>query len=208
MHSIWIGFPIRGWWAQILNGAKGSLNFKSPFFRSIHIASGWLHGRFRAPGSISQSAGNTGKLIRRRFMKYGRRILAFTLTMLPMMAFAQLKPAQKIIANVPFEFIVGNKVLPAGQWTAQRATMSDKTLLIRNLDAGIAVNSFTLPGESKAAPLSCVLVFKRYGDRYFLSGIEVEGDRATYQIPETKAEAELRSENRHASEEVIVASLR
>jgi len=141
-------------------------------------------------------------------MKYAGRMLVVTLTMLPMLAFGQLKPTEKITANVPFEFTVGNRILPAGQWTAERTLLNAKTLLIRNLDANVAVTSFTLPGESKTEARSCALVFTRYGDRYFLSGIKVEGDRATYQIPETKAEAELRSENRPASEEVIVASLK
>jgi hypothetical protein len=141
-------------------------------------------------------------------MKYAKRILALTLIMLPVMAFAQLKPEQKIIVNVPFEFTVGNKILPAGQWTAQRAAMSYKTLMIRNLDARIAVPSSTLPGETKAAPDSSALVFNKYGDRYFLSAVKVAGDRATYRIPENKAEAELRAENRQASQEVVVASLK
>ncbi|HLJ18078.1 MAG TPA: hypothetical protein VKV15_26530 [Bryobacteraceae bacterium] len=141
-------------------------------------------------------------------MKYAKRILALTLITLPMMAFAQLNPEQKIIAKVPFEFTVGNKVMPAGTWTAQRAFLSDRTLLIRNLDAGIALPSMTLPDESKTAPRTCALVFNRYGDRYFLSAINVEGDRTTYRIPENKAEAELRSENRGVKEEIIVASLK
>ena len=141
-------------------------------------------------------------------MKFTKRILALTLTMLPMMAFAQLKPDQKIIANVPFQFTVANKVMPAGVWTAQRAIMSDRTLLIRNYDAGIALPSMTLPGENKTAARTCALVFNKYGDRYFLSAIKVEGDRETYRIPENKVEAELRSENRQASQEVIVASLK
>jgi len=140
-------------------------------------------------------------------MKYAKQMIALTLTMLPMMAFAQLKPDQKIVANVPFEFTVANKVMPAGQWTAQRATIGEGMLLIRNLDANITVPSVTLPGESKTEARTCALVFNRYGDRYFLTAIKVEGDRETYRIPENKAEAELRSENRPA-EEVIVASLK
>jgi hypothetical protein len=141
-------------------------------------------------------------------MKYARRILALTLTLLPMMAFAQLMPDQKMIANVPFEFTVANKVVPAGQWAVLRATTaSGRTLLIRSADARIAVTSYTLPGEAKAEARVSALVFKKYGNQYFLSEIQVEGDRAIYLIPETKAEAELLSENGRAKEEVIIASL-
>jgi hypothetical protein len=141
-------------------------------------------------------------------MKYAKRIVALTLAMLPMMAFAQLNSDQKIIANVPFEFTVANKVVPAGQWIAQRTTMNDKALVLENRDARVGVTAFTLPGEIKIEPRNSSLVFEKYGDSYFLRAIKVEGDRATYRIPESKAEAELRSENRRASEEVIVAWLK
>jgi hypothetical protein len=141
-------------------------------------------------------------------MKYAKRILALTLAMLPMMAFAQLNSDQKIITNVPFEFTVANKVVPAGQWIAQRTTMSDKALVITNRGARVAVTALTLPGEIKVEPRNSSLVFEKYGNSYFLRAIKVEGNRATYRIPESKAEAELRSENRQASEEVIVASLK
>jgi hypothetical protein len=141
-------------------------------------------------------------------MKYAKKILALTLTLFPLMAFAQLAPNEKITANVPFEFTVANKVVPAGHWTIQRAPLSDKTLLVQNLAARVSVNSMTLPRESKTEAPTYALVFHKYGDRYFLSGIKVEGERASYQIPENKAEAELRAENRQTSEEVIVASLK
>ena len=141
-------------------------------------------------------------------MKYAKRILALTLIMLPLAAFAQLSSEQKIVANVPFEFTVGNKVVPAGEWTTQRLTINSRTLLIRNPQAGITVPAFTLPGENKTEARTCALVFNRYGNQYFLSEIKVQGDRGTYRIPQSRAEAELLSENRAAATEVLVASLK
>jgi hypothetical protein len=141
-------------------------------------------------------------------MKYAKKMLAVTIMMLPMLAVAQLPSNQKLITNVPFEFTIGNKVVPAGQWTTQQASRNDvKLLLLRNVNAKIAVTSSSLPGESKRAPANSSLTFHRYGRSYFLVAINVEGDRANYKIPESKAEAELRAENRTASEEILVASL-
>ena len=141
-------------------------------------------------------------------MKYAKKMIAVTLVMLPMLAVAQLPSNQKLITNVPFEFTVGNRVMPAGQWTTQVASRNDANLLLlRNVRAKRAVTSSSLPGESKIAPAKSALIFHKYGGSYFLVGIKVEGNQANYRIPESKAEAELRSENRPVSEEILVAWL-
>ena len=142
-------------------------------------------------------------------MKYAKKMLAVTIMMLPMLAVAQLPSNEKIIVNVPFEFTVGNKVMPAGVWTAQHALPNDQVLLIlRNVNGKTAVTSCSLPGESKIAPAKSSLTFHKYGDSYFLVAINVEGNRTNYKIPESKGEAELCAENRTASEEILVASLK
>jgi hypothetical protein len=146
--------------------------------------------------------------LRRCFMKYAKKMLAVTIMMLPMLAVAQLPSNQKIITDVPFEFTVGNKVVPAGQWTTQLASRDGERLLqFSNRNAKITVISSSLPGESKIAPAESSLTFHKYGDSYFLVAINVEGNRANYRLRESKAEAELRSENRPVSEEILVASL-
>jgi hypothetical protein len=51
------------------------------------------------------------------------------------------------------------------------------------------------------------LIFHKYGERYFLSGIRVAGSQIAYQLPEGKAEAELRAQNEVASQEIVLAQL-
>lgn len=179
---------------------RSSHQFISLQIGSMDVLANWVQSR--------NIAGENRKASEEALMKYAKRILALTLTMISTMAFAQLSPDQKVVANVPFEFTVANKVVPAGQWTALRAAMSGRTLLIRNANASITIPSFTLPDEVKTEPRTSVLVFKKYGDRYFLSAIKIEGERVSYRIPESKAEAELLSGNNRASEETIVASLK
>jgi hypothetical protein len=53
-----------------------------------------------------------------------------------------------------------------------------------------------------------VLVFERYGDRYFLSSIRVQGSDRIYRLPTSKAEAELRAQNVAATEQTLLASLK
>jgi hypothetical protein len=62
------------------------------------------------------------------------------------------------------------------------------------------------PTLAKKASGSYALVFHKYGDRAFLTVIKLAGDRTIYEIPESRAEAELRAQNVTATEETLLAS--
>ena len=141
-------------------------------------------------------------------MKYAKRMLALTLIMLPVLAAAQLTATQKIVAQVPFEFMVANKHVPAGECSVQLAIAGGRTLMIRNVTAKIGLFSMANPGETKNPASTYALVFHRYGDQYFLTGVKLAAERTTYRLPESKAEAEIRAQNVPATEEILVASLR
>ena len=140
-------------------------------------------------------------------MKYAKLMFALTLTMLPMMAAAQMKGSDKITTKVPFEFVVANKTVPAGTWTVQPATADLKTVMIRNGDAKVNLFAAISPVETGKAAGSYTLVFHKYGDRYFLCGMRLEGTGIMYQLPASKAEMEFRAQNVPATEEILLASL-
>ena len=121
-------------------------------------------------------------------------------------ALAQLA-STRITAQVPFGFVVGDKAVPAGEWTVTSGPMNG-VLLIQNQDAQIGLLSLPQKDETKKPAGSCVLVFHRYNNRYFLSEIKVEGSTIAYRLPLSKTEAELRAQNIAATEEVLVASLK
>ena len=121
-------------------------------------------------------------------------------------ALAQLATT-RITAQVPFGFIVGDKAVPAGEWTVSSGPMNGG-LLIQNHDASVGLLSLPQKDESKKPAGSCVLVFHRFNNRYFLSEIKVEGSTIAYRLPQGKTEAELRAQNVVATEEVLVASLK
>ena len=121
-------------------------------------------------------------------------------------ALAQLG-GTRITAQVPFDFVLGDKAVPAGEVTVQSMTKSG-VLLIQNGDANITLLSMPQMDETKKPAGSCALVFHRYNHRYFLSGIKIAGSTTAYRLPESKAEAELRAQNVNATEEVLAASLR
>ena len=140
-------------------------------------------------------------------MKYAARIIAIAVTMLPLLASAQLGSSDKVISNVPFEFVAANKVVPAGSCTVRLAGVDATTLMIRNADAKIGLFSLSQMSQTTKASDATALVFNKYGDRYFLSAVKIEGTRTIYRMPKSKAEAELQARNVAATEEVLLASL-
>lgn len=139
-------------------------------------------------------------------MKHANWVVVLMLVALSGLAVAQLASNSTIVANVPFEFVVGNKVVPAGQYKVQTMTMDGKSLAIRNADAKVNMVSSTLQTEGKEIASHYSLVFTKYGDTYFLSGIKLEGSKIAYRFPESRAEAELRAQNTPVTEETLLAA--
>ena len=141
-------------------------------------------------------------------MKHANWLVVITLVVLSGMSAAQLIGSTKVVAQVPFEFMVANKIVPAGEYVVQAFTMDGNTLVIRNTEAKVGLVSTSSQTEGKQDASHYALVFKHYGDRYFLSGIELQGSKIAYRLPENKVEAELRAQSVAAREETLRASLK
>jgi len=139
-------------------------------------------------------------------MKYAK-VLALILTLFPILAAAQMRSSQKIAATVPFDFVVGHKVIPAGDCTVQRAEANGSTLLLRNLEAGTGAFAMPTAIGSKMAAGSYALVFHRYGDRHFLAAVTI-ADGTMYKLPEGRLESELRAQNLRPTEQILLAALK
>ncbi|MBI1740025.1 MAG: hypothetical protein HY233_06555 [Acidobacteriales bacterium] len=142
-------------------------------------------------------------------MKSAKWMLPVTLLVLSGLMVAQSLTNSTVVAQVPFDFMVNNKIIPAGECVVGSAGyMNEHVLTIRNFDARKGALSQSARAETAKPAASTVLVFKRYGDSYFLSSIRLEGSNWTYQLPENRAEAELRAQNVTASERTLLASLK
>lgn len=139
-------------------------------------------------------------------MKYTKQLLAAVVFLMPLLASAQLSHTVAITTQVPFEFAVGDRVIPAGNYIVQAANSASNTLLIRHADTTLRLFSSTYVGETREAPETDELVFHKYGDRYFLSAIRLEGSRVVYEIPESKEEFALRMRNESSTEETLHAN--
>jgi hypothetical protein len=140
-------------------------------------------------------------------MKHANWLVVVALVVLSGMAAAQLADGSRMVTQVPFEFTVASKVVPSGQYVVEALNASSNTLMIRNRDAKVNLFLISSRDEIKQPASHYALVFKHYGDSYFLSGIKLKDSKLTYRLPESKAEAELRAQNvTSTTEEILVAS--
>ena len=141
-------------------------------------------------------------------MKSAKWMLPVTLMLLSGLIATQSFTSSRVVAQVPFDFMVNNKIIPAGECVVKAFSMDGRTLVIGNFDARKSAFCQSTPEETNAVSGDTVLVFKHYGDQYFLSSIRIEGSKRTYTLPESRAEAELRAQNTTASQTNLLAALR
>jgi hypothetical protein len=111
----------------------------------------------------------------------------------------------KITAGVPFEFIANGKMMPAGECTIKVQGDGPKILWITSgNETLVAIPHAT---QSQNVSKDTVLVFHRYGDRYFLASIFSRGEKFGYAFPVNKLESELRAESVLESDVVLLAAL-
>jgi hypothetical protein len=78
---------------------------------------------------------------------------------------------------IPFSFTVGEKMLPAGEYTVERfGKNSEIVWLVRSRDGRDKVVVQTNPVRSIKSEGKGQLVFRRYGDRYVLTQIWTGGE--------------------------------
>ncbi len=138
-------------------------------------------------------------------MKYATRFLMLTLTLLPMLAAAQIQDDSRLKAQVPFDFMIGSKTIPAGQVILQPAAPGVSALAMRNVEARVSLLANPTRVDTRKPAATSELVFHKYGHRYFLAEIKVEGSTTMYTLPQSRAEAELLAQNVNSTEEILLA---
>jgi len=121
---------------------------------------------------------------------------------------AQTSSAQKMVANIPFTFNVGQTELPAGKYTITVVNPSSdrKVLQIRNAD-GHSSAMIQTTSELRNAAGNAKLVFHRYGDRYFFAQAQMAGDMTSLAAVKTKAERTEREAIAKAGKKSVVVTL-
>jgi len=112
----------------------------------------------------------------------------------------------RIRINIPFEFSVGDKKLPAGEYSIGRALPSsgDTVLLISSVNEKDSVFPLTNSAQSLDPKDADTLVFHRYGDQYFLFQVWPAG--ATYGRAVVRSRSEREAQRRTSYEVVQVGN--
>jgi hypothetical protein len=108
-----------------------------------------------------------------------------TLLLLTVSLFTGAARAQASIplvrVNVPFEFLVGNRVLPAGDYSIFRADPS--ALVVRNSAGRVVATAMTTSTQALTAPVAPKLVFRFTGERNVLTQVWTSNSRYGYEFP-------------------------
>jgi hypothetical protein len=113
------------------------------------------------------------------------------LALMSVTAFAQL-PGAPIRANIPFDFTVRGRTLPAGHYEISRINDEPGGLEIANIDHRSEHALFeTEPVQQSKIPNRGEIVFHRYGDNYFLYEVWTPGLETGREIETSRRERAL-----------------
>jgi hypothetical protein len=135
-----------------------------------------------------------------------RNLLAIALSLPLLLSAAAQAQTTQLKVTVPFEFIAGDTVLPAGDYDVQSTgPWGGKALSIHNVTSN--AGTFLLSNSCQLAKTSDSnkLVFYRYGQKYFLAEVWTVNTLIGRKMPLDQRQTEL-ARNQQKSEVVLMAS--
>ena len=97
----------------------------------------------------------------------------------------------KILAKVPFAFIVGDSRLPAGDYVIREASGDRTVMSIASADGRQIAASLTIPWSGTDPVVRPELVFEKFGGQYFLARIVSEDSARAIILTPARMEREL-----------------
>ncbi len=130
----------------------------------------------------------------------------FILSLAGLTGLANAQSGSTIIAKVPFNYVANGRAMPAGETRVKIENNGQPYLWI----AAEQRSAFAIPiaSESSKPAEETKLVFHKYGDRYFLAGVQRRGQNLNYELPAGSLEKELRASNVEEKDVTLVASLK
>jgi hypothetical protein len=102
---------------------------------------------------------------------------------------AQTSASRQLIATIPFEFSVGDKAMPAGEYMVRQINpASDHAVLQLRSKDGSASAMVQMTSITGKAQEGAKLVFHRYGNQYFFAQAWTTGDSEGLEAPRLRAE--------------------
>lgn len=103
---------------------------------------------------------------------------------------ASAQSAAPVTFRTPFAFVIGDQVVPAGQYTV-RLVAAPGTLWFRSADGKVSVFLRSIPLQKPDAETRIRLVFHRYGVHYYISEIWTPGEWTGRTLLQHPSELEL-----------------
>ena len=150
--------------------------------------------------------------MKREFLKgFTMLVLIVTLALATAVASANAQSsANKVVADVPFEFSVGYKALPAGTYSVQSIVSAGDGLLIQSTDGKMSALRLSEATRRIKEKPQARLVFHRYSERYFLAEVWNGVDNTGRQLMKSQEERAIANElmlasakeNAHAANDI------
>jgi len=112
-------------------------------------------------------------------------VLGVALTIAP----AHAQSGSRVLANIPFDFSVGNTTLKAGSYTVEQ--LQPGIIAFSSEDEKEHQFALSFPGDSDKQSQEPHLVFIRYGSEAFLKRVFLSGNEDCHELPESSREREL-----------------
>lgn len=108
---------------------------------------------------------------------------------------ASAQNQRSLVVNIPFDFNVKGKTLPAGEYIFSRGSSADSSgLIIESKGSKANAIVLTMSIESRESQRQSRLVFNRYGEQYFLSQVWTVGDNHGRGLLKSKRERSMEIE--------------
>src|SRR5438309_8012516 len=108
--------------------------------------------------------------------------LGIALTIVP----AHAQSGSPVVANIPFDFSIGNTTLKAGSYKVER--LESGILAFSSEDGREHKFALTFPGDSDRESQEPHFVFIRYGSEAFLKKVVLSSDENCDELPESSRE--------------------
>ena len=135
-------------------------------------------------------------------MKTSSTLALATLGLAAILAPLQLAAqSSNLYVTVPFDFTIGSKALPAGDY---RVSTERGVIRMDCLDGDCHMAALGHAVDAERGDIKTALVFKHYGDRYFLAQIWSGTERGT-ELPDSAVERELSAKTQSATPVTLLA---
>lgn len=119
---------------------------------------------------------------------------------------AHAQAGKQFTVTIPFNFYVAGKTLPSGQYHIGRSTEGAEGLVLRGTDRRTGVFVLTRGIQNEEVQRESKLVFRRYGDQYFLGEVWISGRSTGRELPSSRKERLTKQESaKHGSNPEKVA---